>query len=158
MTLIRGDIIGGKELEAALMQLPKATAKNVLKRALERAAAPVVIEAESLAPRGPTGNLIASLDVSTKLKSSQKTGHPVGVELYIGAKTPPGYHAHLLEFGTAKMAARPFLRPAWDSTKQKVLSEISAEIWKALSKAARTLARKAAKGTLTVTARRILGG
>lgn len=33
-------------------------------------------------------------------------------------------HAHLLEYGTAKMAARPFLRPAWNETKVQVLSDI----------------------------------
>lgn len=156
---IQGAILGGKELENALKQLPKATGKSVLRRALRNAAKPTALVAESLAPRGPTGNLQASIEITTRLKKSQQRGGKFpGVEVYVGASTPTGSHAHLIEFGTVKMAAQPFLRPAWDSTKQKVLDAISDEIWKALRKSARTLARKAERGTLSKSARKALGG
>jgi HK97 gp10 family phage protein len=153
---IGGEVIGAKELEQALKQLPKATAKGVLRRALSNAAKPTAQAAESLAPRGATGNLQASIEISTRLKKSQKHGKRTGVELFIGATTPQGAHAHLLEFGTAKMSAQPFLRPAWDSTQQQVLESIKSEVWKALAKSARTLARKAERGTLSAAARRAL--
>lgn len=150
-------VFGGKELEAALKQLPNATGKGVLRRAIKKASEPTVVAAEALAPRGPTGNLKASITVNTKLKKSQRTGRPEGVELFIGAETPKGQHAHLLEFGTVKMPAQPFMRPAWDATKKKVLEAIETEIWKALAKSARTLARKAERGTLSKAARKVLG-
>lgn len=160
MTLvaIKQTLTGARELEAALRQLPRATAKGVLRRALRKAAAPTATVAEALAPRGATGNLLASIDVRTVLVKSQKKRRPkIGdVELFIGATTPKGAHAHLLEFGTSKMAAQPFLRPAWDSTKQQVLDAIETEIWESLSKAARTLAKKAAAGTLGKAAREAL--
>lgn len=152
-----GQVFGGKELENALKQLPKATAKSALRRALIKAAAPTETAAVAMAPRGATGNLQASIDIVTKVKPSQKKGGVrQGVDVYIGATTPPGYHAHLIEFGRAGVAARPFLRPAWDSTSRQVLESISAEIWAALAKSARTLARKAERGTLSRTARRSL--
>lgn len=157
MARIGAEIIGGKELEAALKQLPKATAKNVLRRALRNAAKPTVTAAKQMVPVGPTGNLKVSLTVGARFyKRGAKT--PGTVEIFIGATTPKGYHAHLIEFGTVKMSARPFMRPAWDSTKDAVLASISEELWKSLAKSARTLARKAERGTLTKTARRALGG
>lgn len=154
---IRGELIGAKELEQALKQLPKSTAKGVLRRALSNAAKPTVDAAKSLVPRGKTGNLQASIEISTRLKASQKKGgRPQGIEMFIGATWPKGAHAHLVEFGTVKTSARPFMRPAWDSTKEKVLDSIQAEIWKSLAKSARTLARKAERGTLSAAARRAL--
>lgn len=155
---VRSKIVGAKQLENALKQLPKATSKNVLRRALIKAAAPTEAAARAMAPRGPTGNLQASIDVGTKLKPSQQGARRPGVEVYVGATAPPGFHAHLIEFGTAKMAARPFMRPAWEQTKDKVLEILSVEVWTAIAKAARTLARKAERGKLSKTARRMLGG
>ena len=158
MVRVGGEVFGGKELERALKQLPKATAKNVLRRALRNAAKPTVAAAEAMVPVGPTGNLKASISINTRLKVSQRTGGRTdGVEIFIGASSPPGYHAHLIEFGTVQMAAQPFMRPAWDSTQQEVLASISDEVWKSLAKSARTLARKAERGTLSRTARRALG-
>lgn len=159
MARIGGDILGGKELERALAQLPKATAKSVLRRALRKAAKPTVAAAESMVPVGPTGNLKASISINTRLKVSQRGGsRSGGVEIFIGASSPPDYHAHLVEFGTVHMAAQPFMRPAWDSTQQEVLASISAEVWASLAKSARTLARKAERGTLSRTAQRALAG
>ena len=156
MVKISAQVFGGKELDDAFRQLPRATAKGVLRRALAKAAEPVVREAEALAPRGPTGNLKASITVSTQLTRSQRDMRRDGVELFIGATTPKGYHAHLLEFGTVNMPAQPFLRPAWDAAKDAVLASLSREVWAALAKSARTLARKAERGTLSRAAKAAL--
>jgi HK97 gp10 family phage protein len=159
--MIRVDLIGGKELEQALLQLPKATAKGVLRRTLLKAAQPIEAQAAALAPRD-TGKLQESIVVSTRLKKSQRRGPRfTGVEVFIGASSSgnkKGYHAHLVEFGTSKMAARPFMRPAFDMLSAKTLDAIRIDIWAVLSKAARTLARKAERGTLSRAARRALGG
>lgn len=156
--MARTTIAGAKELDRALAQLPNATSKSVLRRALKNAGKPTATLAERTAPLGPTGNLRDSVSVELKLTQSQQRRRAKAgdVEMFIGATAPPGYHAHLIEFGTSKMSARPFLRPAWDSTKQKVLDEIESEIWKSLSKAARTLAKKAQAGTLGKSAQRKL--
>lgn len=42
------------------------------------------------------------------------------------------FKAHWLEYGTRKMAARPFLRPAFDSNKGKATETIVAALRKAL--------------------------
>lgn len=150
-------ISGAKELEKALKQLPKSTSKSVLRTALRNAAKPTVNMAKATAPVGPTGNLRSSITAKTSLsKSQKKRRQKVGdVEMFIGPTAP---HGHLLEFGTVKMAPRPFMRPAWDSTKQEVLDSIEKELWQAISKAASRLAKKAEAGTFSRTARRALGG
>jgi len=152
---VRSTLTGAKELERALSQLPKSTSKSVLRRALKNAAKPTVVLAESLAPRD-TGKFAESFEIRAQLKKSQKFGRgKIGdVEMFVGSTDPK---AHLIEFGTVKMAPRPTLRPAWDSTKQKVLDAIEREIWESLAKAARTLAKKAQAGTLGKSARKALG-
>jgi HK97 gp10 family phage protein len=42
-------------------------------------------------------------------------------------RRPGAPHAHLVEFGTVKMAARPFLRPAVSATRLQVQAQIKRE-------------------------------
>jgi HK97 gp10 family phage protein len=119
-----------------------------------------------------------SVEITSKLNRSQKKyGRRVGkdeIVMYVGSSAP---HAHLLEFGTAerrhkvaktvpigdefrvvqstgRVPARPYLRQAWESTKFGVMKIFSDEMKKELLKAAKRLAKKAEKGTLTKTQRR----
>lgn len=70
------------------------------------------------------------------------------VEMFIGAGQLP--HAHLIEFGSAKNAPQPYLRPAWDAGKDKLLGDLKeilgTEIEKAAARQAKKAARLAAKG------------
>ena len=61
-------VSGLKELDQALGELPKATARNVLKRTLAKAAEPIVAEAKQHAPVA-TGRLRDSIIASTRLKN-----------------------------------------------------------------------------------------
>jgi HK97 gp10 family phage protein len=137
---------GFKELENALLELPKAVGKKVLREALKKAAQPVVWDAQRNVPV-LTGELLGSIDIRATLSKRQRRGRAKAgdVEMFIGPSWPKGAHGHLVEFGTSKMAARPFLRPAWDANKNGVLASIGRELWIAIDKAAKRLARKAAK-------------
>ena len=55
---------GLKELEDALLELPKATQGNVLKRAAVAAAADFAEHAQALAPHGRTGRLKTEIKVA----------------------------------------------------------------------------------------------
>lgn len=140
---------GLKELDQALSQLPKATAKNVLRRTAILALAPVIADAKRLVPVDE-GELKESLKVAGKLSKRQarKNAKAVAegkssVQLYAGPSALP--HAHLVEFGTAHMRPQPFMRPAWDANKDKVLELIRTEMGDEITKAAGRLARKAAR-------------
>ena len=80
-------VSGLKELDEALGQLPKATAKNVLKRTLEKAAAPIVEEAKQLVPvySGPHKENVVSGALRDSIVASTKTKNTVGNAEYSAA-------------------------------------------------------------------------
>lgn len=141
-------IEGLAELDEALAELPKATARNVLVRVLKEQGKPIRDDGERNAPRDK-GGLKASYTVGTKLSKRQKSQNVKEsmVEVYIG----PGPSAKSIqtEFGNAHQAAHPHLRPAFDSNVHKVLNGIkdslAAEIEKARVRLAKKTARIAAK-------------
>ena len=135
-------IEGLSELDAALSELPKATARNVLLRTLKEQGAPIKDEGERLAPK-LTGGLKESYTVSTKLSRRQKSQNrkESQVEVYIG----PGPSAKSIqtEFGNAHQAAEPHLRPAFDGNVQRVLNGIKNDLAEQIEKARARLAKKA---------------
>lgn len=151
--------INSKGLERALTRLPKAMGKSVLRAAAKKSLKPVMVAAEANSPVGRTGRYKKSWAIKSTLSKRQRRGRAGlsrgGVIMYVGSTDPK---AHLLEFGTIKMAARPVLRPAWDANKHRVLAVLSDEVWFALAKAARRLARRAASGKLGLKQTRSLSG
>lgn len=142
-------IDGLKELDAALAELPRATGKNVLRRVGIRALAPIVADAKDRVPVDE-GDLRDSLKVTTRLSKRQQRMNAkavaegkASVNLFAGAAALP--HAHLVEFGTVNMAPQPFMRPAWDANKDRVLQLIKDELGGEIEKAAARLARKQAR-------------
>jgi HK97 gp10 family phage protein len=142
-------IEGLKELDSALAQLPRSTGKNVLRKVLKKVAQPIADQASGIAPY-KTGELQSSIAVSTKLSKRQAKLHrkmfkddKAAVEMFVGAGAVP--QAHLREFGGGPGGPDPFMRPAWDSNKHKVLETIKEDLWNEISKAAARLAKKTAK-------------
>ena len=161
---------GLRELEKALMELPRATARKVAQRALLKAAQPVVDRAKALVPVR-TGNLRKS--IKAKVRSNNAAGKAAyaaamkagaGKEAAVGAlrgaqraaggqnvttvDVGPGQqpHAHMIEFGTQRRGPQPYLRPSWDENKQKVLDSIGETLGDEIMKTAQRAARKALKG------------
>lgn len=127
----------------------KATQKNLLTRTLKKAAKPIDDQASASAPVD-TGKLEISIVTGTQLtrrqKSSAYKAGKLGVaEVHVGTKLSRGLFQ---EFGTFKMRAHPFLRPAWDANQTRSLEIISTELWVEIKKAADRAARKRAKALL----------
>jgi hypothetical protein len=150
-------IIGLSDLDRALGELPKATAKAVLRRTGLKALAPFVEKVRSMAPidadpesspKRPPGTLRDSYIAGTKLNKSQsKNAKREGksfVEVYAGTNDIAGVQT---EFGNAHQAAQPHARPAWDATQTPVLELVGSGLFEEIDKAAMRLARKAVKGT-----------
>lgn len=138
---------GLRELDRALGQLPKSTAKAVLRKVLRESAEPLAQTMRRLAPRDEM-HLYESIDISTKLSRRQRGLHkketsPAFAEMFVGTNNPAGVQQ---EFGNERHPAQPFARPAWDSEKMNVLDGIGVRLWGEIEKAAQRLARKAAKG------------
>jgi HK97 gp10 family phage protein len=170
---------GMEELQAALADLAddagKGVAKAAMKRGLIDAAQPVADAARVLVPV-KSGHLHDSITVSTKLSNPvgkaeysatlraggtraqavsalrdarrEASGNGGTVHVFVGPGPLP--YAHLVEFGSVHNRPEPYLRPAWEQTKQQVLSSVSAcvgaQITAAAERAARRRAKAAARG------------
>lgn len=89
---------------------------------LEKAMEQVADRARNLVPVD-TGKLKATIRVR-RLKDETV----LNVRTYAGNRDKGGaFYAHMVEYGTVKMAKKPFLRPALDSVKGNVISIITSE-------------------------------
>lgn len=135
---------GFRELDKALGELPKATARNVLKRTLMKAADPVEKAAQENAPQ-ETGKLERSVVVGTKLTRRQQRDIKYTksfTEVYIGTALGRGMFT---EFGTFKDHPQLWFSRAWSATQGQALEIISTTLGSEIEKAAARLAKKRAK-------------
>lgn len=127
------NVQGLKELQAALKDLPERIARNVLRGAVGAGAAVIRKEARGRAPVA-TGTLKRAIyqkqirELSSQVKQTFYVGARKGKKYrYQGKKgtlSQDAYYARFVEFGTAKMAARPFLRPAFEAKKGEAVQAI----------------------------------
>jgi HK97 gp10 family phage protein len=148
-------IEGLAALDRALAELPKATAKGVLRRAGTKAMQIMADEAIRLAPDDPNTQAPHDLKSSIKVSSKQKSGRqtqraPEGkgnVRIYMGP-TKDGYpQAIPQEFGAVQHGPNPYMRPAFETKKIDVLESLATDLGDELMKtAARIRARTARTG------------
>ena len=154
---VKMKIEGAGDIERALGQLARGTAKGVGRRAMKKALKPVADMADATSP--------FTVKVTSKLTPRQARGARRDrgrskVVMYVGPVQPDGNgapHAHLYEFGTGPrvqastgrfvgaMPARPFMRPAWDANRAQVLATLKREIWTEIEKTMERARRKAAR-------------
>jgi hypothetical protein len=133
-------ITGLRELFARLQQLPIVMRGPALERALHFAAVPIRDGAVARARR-LTGKLASSIDMWTVERAPDRTVVAVGVK-----RLP---YAHLVEYGhrlvarggkggkgreIGQVAARRFLRPAFDETGNQVLARLSSRLGEELDR------------------------
>lgn len=132
---------GFKELDALLTQLPDEIAKKVVEQTV-RAGAKVVLDAAKLKVPVRTGRLKKSLSIKKNTAAFKNYGsvkYAVGANLS-ARKGTTAPHAHLVEFGTVKTAAKPFLRPALEENREKVFSVFRSMLWTGIEREAGILA------------------
>ena len=123
---------GVKELKLALDKLGEEI-KDKLQPALHKGAEIVAQKATSNIERNTepkTGRLSRSMVVKDM---PYKDSMPLISIAAVDRKIVP--HAHLIEFGTTKMSARPFLRPALQSSQKEVEELIENTIEEVVNKA-----------------------
>ena len=123
-------IEGVLETVKALDKVSNSLKGKVMGKTLLKQAEIIAEDARDRAPLGPTGNLKRSL--RAKLLD-EKSRFPTVAIAAVDRKIAP--HAHLVEFGTSKMSARPFFRPAVDSHGRKVINNIKDGAKKLVEKA-----------------------
>lgn len=129
---------GGRELASALRSLPEALSRDVLINALTEAAEPMRQRMSQLAPREPGKPDIADnigISVANRLgdvgggrwEARHEDEHAVAV-----GPTKNFFYGIFLEYGTVKMRAQPFMRPAFDTEAPRAFSQIGNRIWAAI--------------------------
>ena len=129
------------ELEAVLNKLPIEMKKKVTRNAVAAGARVIRNEARKLAPyntRRTGGIHLRDAIRSERIKSTNDV-------FRIGTRSREAPHAHLQEFGTVAHRARPFLRPAADSSQMKVAGRMIDNLSKGILKQSIILAGKAPK-------------
>jgi HK97 gp10 family phage protein len=162
---------GLRELDRALAELPKATQRRVLVRVLKEQAGEMVQDAKNRAPfrfgdlwesitvseRRPAGYSDAGTiaysgvlrgggtqaEAVTALRSARRANPNEFARVWVG----PGRHPQAItqEFGTYFHPPQPFMRPAWDETRPRMLRGISTALRREIDRAVARLAKRAAR-------------
>jgi HK97 gp10 family phage protein len=106
------EILGAKELDEVLRNLPAKMNKSLLQKANKEASLPLLEEMQRLVPQHE-GDLYDSLGTAA-IRASKE------VALLVGPRNKPrskyvGWRGHFLEFGTSHHPPQPYVRPAFDS-------------------------------------------
>ena len=124
---------GAKELDLVLKKLPNAVRGRVMRSAAMAGARVVRDTAKRTVPveQGDLRDAIVA-------RSERDAGrHEVKVKV---GPTRRGFYGLFLEFGTVRLPARPWLRPAWEASKGKALNRIGKALGPAIERAAKKLA------------------
>lgn len=122
---VRVGMTGNDKVKAALEKKGAALDRGAKIAALGAGADVVVNEADRLAPYR-TGTLAGSIHWE------ESTSGEIEVDVSTGPEAPYDIYQ---EFGTSRMAAHPYMRPAFENTKQEAADEVGAALWDILEAA-----------------------
>lgn len=143
MARVRVHVDGLKEAEKALRALGPQVARRVLRKAVQAGANRVLYSAQLKAPHD-TGLLLSTLVARTG--TSKKKGRvSARVGMKAGDFKGEAFYGSFLEYGTAKMEARPYLRPAFDEQRENATNIVRAKIAEGVEAEARKIARAQAR-------------
>ena len=152
---------GGNEIAGVLSNVSKQLRNSILRRAINAAVLPCLRGARSNAKSvvnqaapgdqmaqlmKSTGTLARSMGRKVKIYPSgiavgivgPRNGMGRAVTLKSGRQLymDPVHYSHLVEFGTHRSRAKPFLRPAWESSKGQARLALESTIRDGIDKAA----------------------
>ena len=136
-------VLGLQDLEAKLRQLPQVAAKRIVRKAVKKGAA-VVRKAARINARAMVGGEMGH-DISKSLATGKGKALRDGFSVRVGPRSEDSekfvtvsaagrrsYVPAALEYGHDGVAAIPFFRAAWDSTKAIAVDVVASEIWKGI--------------------------
>lgn len=152
------NITGLNELRAALRELPQRIARNTLRGAVSAGASVIRAEVRARAPvytgpvaegHPPPGTLKRAIYQKQIAELSSLTHQVffVGVRQgkkyrnqgKKGDKSQDAYYWRWVEFGTSKMAARPFMRPAFEAQKLAAVEAMKTYLTERIAREVATL-------------------
>ena len=148
-------IVGLSDLEKKMKDLGPKVQRKHMRTAVNQAARIVRDEARKLAPHR-TGLLRKSIQTKNRKEAGnpQRTTFSIGVLSDVakggltarstnktgleGFVNSPIYYWRFFEFGTVKMSARPFMRPAFAATKQQQINSLKVRLTANIAKEAKS--------------------
>jgi HK97 gp10 family phage protein len=124
---------GLDELAKGLRELSQSVRKQALTSALKAAGEPMRDRMSSLAPWGQDDPHLANEIVMSFVRDVEGVKATTDGEatLAIGPSWN-AFYGLFLEYGTVKMSARPFMRPAFDETSDESMAILARELWAAI--------------------------
>lgn len=123
------DLSGMEELFNRLEGMANAT--TIINKALKAAAIPVLADAKSTSMfTDRTGKLRRSLKIGTVKTKNDVKYIEIGISKSDNSKA---FYGKMIEWGTSKKSARPFLQPALERNKDAVKEIIKEELRRGLS-------------------------
>jgi len=126
---INVSIDGLNEVKKSLSVLPLKIQKNILTSGIRAVASTFQKEAKRNVPVD-SGDLRRSIKVAKRRTKDGSTKFSVG----ISSKKYNVYYGHMIEFGTKKAKAEPFMRPAYEQNKTKAVQSIVTKMRSRLDK------------------------
>ena len=127
--MARRQVFGASKLRRKLQRMPEAINAQV-RAAIDRGSREALFEMQKRAPVGEAGAQIAPSGLARKHLQDQlerrvaKNGLSARVGLLGKVSRRDFFFWRFLEFGTKKMAKRPFAFPAWRAVREKVRRDI----------------------------------
>lgn len=171
---VKTEVAGFAHLAGAFRAIGQSQSRSVVRKAMIQAYQPAAALARAVAPRGEEPvrrkRLAETIVVSERRRGDRRRGNAntrERVTLYLGPTDPKG---HLVEFGhllvrgkrltkrrryatgqrvIGHVPAHPFMRPAWDATKEQVLELFRVFTARELRRTAKNWARRAERGKLS---------
>lgn len=141
---------GFKEMADAMRELGLRVAKNALRRAVSSGAAEIRNEAKSRAPVA-TGEMRRDIQIKRERDTKGEMSAKYSVFVRSGRKSrmsgkardvqKDSFYWRFVEFGTSKMPARPFIRPAFEAKKDAAVGVIGETLAAGIQKAAAEVAK-----------------
>ena len=128
------------ELDSILNQLPTEIKRKVTRNSVRAGANIIRKRAEELAPHDESRQKGIHLRDALIVRRVKSTNDIFRVGVRGGKGGAP--HGHLLEYGTVKMPAKPFLLPAFKNMKQEVIKRIVRNLGNGVLRESRKLAGK----------------
>lgn len=128
-------LVGDKRLQQVLKSCNPSLARRVMRAGIRAGLQPIAAQARLYAPER-TGLLRAAIKARVDKKGAfgKVFVDPAMNMEYEGRPYQPAKIAHILEFGSQKAAAQPFMRPALASCRPEAIALINAKVRSALAK------------------------
>ena len=120
---------GDKAIRNALLLLGPKVGKKVVNKAIRNGLKPILADARKRIRGGEYATGFSASRIKVRASSRRRTG-VIALDIRVGEKDYVGktFYAAMVEYGTAKMEARPFMRPAFEANKDKVIKLVLSEI------------------------------